>query len=182
MRVRHFLFLIASGRENGNAEQLARIAAQGVPEGAVQTWLRLQDLPLPPFHDIRHSVGVYPKPAGNLKTLLEATLACTDLVMVAPLYWYSLPASLKLYLDHWSGLMRVPDLEFRQRMRGKTMWVISSSSGDPEEAQPLFDTLRLSAEYMHMHWGGSILGSGSKPGEAVQDEEIVRQARGLFRG
>jgi hypothetical protein len=101
--VRHFLFLIASGRENGNAEQLARIAAQGVPEGSVQTWLRLRDLPLPSFEDIRHSLGVYPQPTGNLKTLLEATLTCTDLVMVALLYWYSLPASLKLYLDHWSG-------------------------------------------------------------------------------
>ncbi len=180
--MRHFLFLIASGRENGNAEQLARIAAQGVPEGSVQTWLRLQNLPLPSFEDIRHSVGVYPQPTGNLKILLEATLACTDLVMVAPLYWYSLPASLKLYLDHWSGWMRVPGLEFRRRMHGKTIWVISSSSGDPKEAQPLFDTLRLSAEYMHMRWGGSILGSGSKPGEAVQDEGTVQQAGMLFRG
>jgi hypothetical protein len=78
--------------------------------------------------------------------------------------------------------MRVPDLEFRRRMHGKTIWVISSSSGDPEEAQPLFDTLRLSAEYMHMRWGGSILGSGNKPGEAVQNEGTVLQAGMLFRG
>ena len=38
--------------------------------------------------------------------LLDATLAATDLVFVAPVYWYSLPAAAKLYLDYWSAWLR----------------------------------------------------------------------------
>ena len=96
--MRNFLFLVASARENGNTETLARHAAKSLLEGSVQTWLRLNDLPLPPFEDIRHSVGVYPEPVGHARTLLQATLNATDLVFVAPVYWYSLPASAERYL------------------------------------------------------------------------------------
>jgi NAD(P)H-dependent FMN reductase len=183
--MRKFLFLIASAREGGNSEILALHAAKGLPEGSSQAWLRLPDLPLPPFEDIRHSIGVYPEPVGHAKTLLEATLASTDLVFVAPVYWYSLPTSAKRYLDEWSAWLRVPEfhgqkLEFKARMKDKTLWAISASSGDLEEAQPLLRTLELSAEYMHMRWGGFALGSGSKPGEVLNDASALEAASRLF--
>jgi NAD(P)H-dependent FMN reductase len=183
--MRNFLFLIASAREGGNSEILARRAAETLPENSSQTWLRLDDLSLPPFQDIRHSVGVYPEPIGHAKTLLEATLACTDLVFVAPVYWYSLPASAKRYLDEWSAWMRVPEfhgakLEFKASMKGKTMWAITASTGDLEEATALFRSLELSAEYMHMRWGGFVLGNGSKPGDVLNDASALEAASGLF--
>jgi NAD(P)H-dependent FMN reductase len=183
--MRNFLFLIASAREGGNSELLARRAAETLPEDVSQTWLRLDDLSLPPFQDIRHSVGVYPEPVGHARTLLEATLACTDLVFVAPLYWYGLPASAKRYLDEWSAWMRVPEFQgeklgFKARMQDKTMWAVAASSGDLEEATPLFRTLQLSAEYMHMRWGGFVLGNGSKPGDVLNDAPALEAATGLF--
>ena len=117
---RRFAFLIASTREGGNSEVLARRAAATLPPHVVQQWLRLSDLPLPPFEDVRHvEGGSYPPPTGNAATLLEATLGATDLVFAAPLYWYGVPASLKLYLDHWSGWMRVPGLEFSRAHGGQ---------------------------------------------------------------
>jgi NAD(P)H-dependent FMN reductase len=185
--MRNFLFLIASARQNGNTETLAQHAAKHLPEGASRVWLRLHDLPLPPFTDIRHSLGVYPEPVGHARTLLEATLNATDLVFVAPVYWYSLPAPAKRYLDEWSAWMRVPELngqklEFRSRMAIKTFWAISSSSGDAEEAEPLFATLRSSAHYMHARWGGSVLGNGSRPGDVLSDATALEAASRLFLG
>ncbi|MFX9740626.1 NAD(P)H-dependent oxidoreductase, partial [Acinetobacter baumannii] len=81
-----------------------------------------------------------------------------------PLYWYSLPATLKLYLDHWSAFLRVPGLEFKARMAGKAMAVLcATSSGDePELAQPLVDSLRYSADYLQMRWLGHVLGDGTR--------------------
>ena len=183
--MRNVLFLIASARQDGNTEILARRAAEALPADATQTWLRLDDLSLPPFQDIRHSVGVYPEPIGHAKTLLEATLACTDLVFVAPLYWYSLPATAKRYLDEWSAWMRVPEfqgakLEFKASMKDKAMWAVTASTGDLEEAAALFRTLELSAEYMHMRWGGFVLGNGSKPGDVLNDASALEAASGLF--
>ena len=183
--MRNFLFLIASARPDGNTEILAQRAAKHLPEGASQVWVRLNDLPLPPFVDIRHSLGAYPEPVGHARMLLEATLNATDLVFVAPVYWYSLPAPAKRYLDEWSAWMRVPELnghtlEFRARMSDKTLWAISSSSGDPEEAEPLFATLRSSAHYLRARWGGSVLGNGSKPGDVLLDATALEAASRLF--
>ena len=51
---------------------------------------------------------------------MDATFAATDLVVVSPVYWYSVAASVKLYLDYWSGWMRLP-VDFKAKMRGKTI-------------------------------------------------------------
>ena len=91
-----FLFLVASAREEGAAETLAGRAAQALAAIDEPRWLRLGDLPLEPFIDIRHEGdGTYPEPGGHARTLLDATLR-TDLVFVVPVYWYSLPARAKL--------------------------------------------------------------------------------------
>lgn len=179
---RRFLFLLASSRRDGNAELLARRAAAALPGAIAQCWLRLADLPLPPFDDVRHSGdGSYAMPTGHARTLLDATLSATDLVFVAPLYWYGLPASSKLYLDHWSGWMRVTGIDFKARMAGKTMWVVCVySDEDPNLAEPLFGTLRMTADYMGMRLGGLLLGQGNRPGDVLTDIVSLGQADGLF--
>lgn len=179
---RNYLFLMVGSRRGGNSEMLARRAAAALPDDIEQSWLRLSDLPLPPFEDVRHSgEGIYPAPGANGQILLEATLAATDLVFVAPLYWYGLPAPGKLYLDHWSGWMRLPNVDFKAHMAGKTMWVITAYSDvDPNMAAPLCGTLRLSAEYMKMAWGGFLLGYGNAPGDILQDQQALICADEFF--
>ena len=179
--MKHTLFLIASARENGNSETLALEAAKSLPADQ-QTWLRLQNLPLEPFADIRHSVGVYPQPTGNAKILFDASLAASDIVMIAPVYWYSVPATLKRYLDEWSAWMRVPEANFKARMAGKTIWIISSLSGEISDAEPLLGTLERSAKYMGMRVGGHVIGNGSKPGDVNSDHAALEAARRLFGG
>ncbi|MFG3225184.1 flavodoxin family protein [Kitasatospora sp. NPDC048194] len=179
---RRFLFLDASARVGGNSEQLARLAAEAsLPPGAEQQWLRLADHPLPPFQDLRHTGdGGYPEPAGHERLLLEATIAATDLVFVAPLYWYSLPTAAKLYLDHWSAWLRVPGLDFQARMRGGTLWGVTALAGGDDKAEPLIGTLRLTAEYIGMRWGGVLLGNGTRPGDVLRDERALVAAKSFF--
>ena len=180
---RYFTFIVASGRRDGNTEWLTRKAAERLPAGAAQQWLHLSDLPLPPFEDIRHSVGVYPEPQGNERILFDATLAASDLVFVVPLYWYSVPASAKLYLDYWSGWLRVPDVDFSARMAGKTLWgVCVLSEEDQKRADPLIGTLAITADYMKMGFGGVLLGYGSRPGDISTDKGAIEQARLFFAG
>ncbi|MBA4218808.1 MAG: hypothetical protein C0460_15910 [Methylibium sp.] len=181
---RRVLVLLASTRADGNAELLARAAVAALPAGTELRWQRLAALALPPFEDIRHSVGSYPAPTGDLARLLDDTLWASDLLVATPLYWYSLPATLKLYLDHWSAFLRVPGLEFKARMAGKAMAVLcATSSGDePELAQPLVDSLRYSADYLQMRWLGHVLGDGTRPGDVLRDEAALRAAARLLVG
>ncbi len=180
---RHFLFLVTSSRRAGNSEQLARRAADNLSTTDTQTWINLADYPLPAFADLRHATSENWTPTieGHARTLLEATLAATDLVIVAPVYWYSLPAAAKLYLDHWSAWLRAPGYDFKARMADKTLWAVSTySDTDPRFAAPLKETLRLSAEYMHMRWGGHLLGSGNRPGDVLDDAAALVTAETFF--
>ncbi|MBJ6109138.1 NAD(P)H-dependent oxidoreductase [Hymenobacter sp. BT523] len=176
---RRFLFLLSSTRRMGNTEQLAYCAANSLPPSAQQRWIHLQDHPLPYFVDLRHHTP-YPTPTGNAQLLLEATLDATDLVLVAPLYWYSLPVHAKHYLDYWSAWLRTPNLDFREAMRGKTLWSIVVSSGDRAETQPLEDSLVLTARYMNMRWGGMLYGTGSRPNDIQDDARALHQAQHFF--
>ena len=177
-----FLFLVASAREDGAAETLARRTAQGLSSDQ-QRWIRLADLPLDPFVDSRHEGdGTYPPPQGHARTLLDATLDATDLVFVAPVYWYGLPAWAKLYLDHWSGWMRVPGVDFRARMAGKRLWAMTIVSDEtPASAEPLLGCLRLTTDYMNMEWGGALIGNANRPADILEDREALRQADSFLR-
>jgi NAD(P)H-dependent FMN reductase len=174
----HFLFLVASTREpgiTGNTEWLARRAAQSLGPRAGQTWLSLPSLDLPAFVDRRHTVGEYPMPEGDLRRALDAMLAATDIVFVSPVYWYSLPAPLKVFLDHWSAFLRVPGLDFKARMASKPLRLVTTS-GDRAKAQPSIDSVRLCAEFMGMPWGGALWGKGGAPDAVVNDEAACAAA------
>ena len=174
----HYLFLTTSTRESGhlgNTEWLAQQAAAALPAGTVQTWHHLARMHLPPFVDLRHTVGTYPAPEGDLKTLLDATLAATHIVFVSPVYWFSIPSPLKTYLDHWSGWMRVPGLPFKEQMAAKSLYLITTS-GDRAKAQPMIDSVELCAKFLSMPWGGALWGKGGPPGAVQADAQAVAQA------
>lgn len=176
------LFIVGSARPNGNTELLARLAAKSLDADAGQVWLNLLHDPLPVFEDIRHhDTRKYSVANSVERRYIDETLAATDIVIVSPVYWYSLTASAKLYLDHWSAWMRLPDLDFRNRMRGKTLWGITVLSDEGLlGVQPLIETLRLSADYMDMKWGGVLMGYGNRPGDILNDPPSIDRAGKFF--
>jgi multimeric flavodoxin WrbA len=182
---RHFAFVLGSARVGGNSETLARHAAEHLPTGTTCTWLDLTspDLRLDPFNDYRHDPErhTYPYPTGPGKALLEATLAATDLVIVSPLYWYSVSADVKLYMDHWTGWIRTPGVDFKARMGGKRMWGVTvMSDEDPTLAEPLVGTLRITADYLKMPFGGVLLGYGNRPDDVLRNQETLNRAKTFF--
>src|SRR3954471_4967138 len=182
--MRSFLFLVASTRPDGNTERLARAAARTLPAADEQRWIHLVDHALPPFRDTRHSTG-FTMPDGAAKLLCDATLAATDLVLVVPVYWYSFPWPLQLYLDHWSAWMRLPELAFMDRMAGRPLHaVVVDSDTDPAEGSslPVIDSLRRTAAYMKMTWRGALVGHANRPGEIEKDTAALADAERYFAG
>ncbi|MFE5210591.1 flavodoxin family protein [Streptomyces sp. NPDC056600] len=182
---RSFLFLLGSARQGGNTETLARAAAEQLPDGVEQRWLDLARLPLAGYADARHSGEPWPEVSGpeaeNEALLREATLAATDIVIASPLYWYSVSSWTKAYLDHWSKWLTVPDLDFRARMAGGTLWGVAAM-GDRDEtvAEPLRLMLGNTAAYLRMRDGGLLLGNGSGPGQVLDDARALRRAKTFF--
>ncbi len=178
---RRFLFVLGSARPDGNSELLARRAAEQLPPDVEQRWIDLTAHPLPEFEDLRHD-GDHVRPTeGDTALLLDATLATTDLVIVSPLYWYTVSAQTKRYLDHWSGWLRTPGLDFKATMKGRTLsGVTALAHEEPEVADPLVGTLNNSAAYLGMRFGGVLLANGSKPGDVLRDTQALARAKTFF--
>ncbi len=180
--MRRFLFVLGSTRDNGNSEQLARIAARRLPVDSEAHWLRLTEHPLAPFADTRHTTG-YATPDGTAKLVCDATLAATDLVLVTPVNWYSVSWPLKLYLDHWSAWMRRPELAFAETLAGRNLWAVIVDSDDDDtggSAKPVVDTIARTAAYMDMRWHGALVGHANRPGEIERDTAALTAAATYF--
>ncbi|MFE0512628.1 flavodoxin family protein [Streptomyces sp. NPDC058964] len=179
---RRFLFVLGSARADGNSELLARRAAEQLPADVEQRWLGLTEHPLPDFVDLRHDSDHVRPPADSATGLfLDATLAATDIVIVSPLYWYSVSGLTKRYLDHWSGWLRTPGIDFRATMGGRTLWGVTAlAHREPEVADPLIGLLNNSAAYLGMRFGGVLLGNGSAPGDVLRDQEALAGAKTFF--
>ncbi|MFD5334577.1 flavodoxin family protein [Streptomyces hawaiiensis] len=178
---RRFLFVLGSARAEGNSELLARRAAEQLPRDFEQEWIDLTELPVPDFEDLRHDSDHVRPTEGNVARLLDATLAATDIVIVSPLYWYSVSAQTKRYLDYWSGWLRTPGLDFKTTLAGRTLWGVTALAHTQEVvADPLVGTLHNSAAYMGMRFGGVLLGNGSKPGDVLTDDAALTRAKTFF--
>jgi multimeric flavodoxin WrbA len=178
---RRFLFVLGSARREGNSELLARRAAEQLPAHVEQEWIDLADHPLPEFEDLRHDSDHVRPREGNVALLLDATLAATDIVIVSPLYWYTVSSLTKRYLDYWSGWLRTPGLDFKETLAGRTLWGVTALAHQEQEvADPLAGTLNHSAAYMGMRFGGVLLGNGSKPGDVLKDDEALTRAKTFF--
>jgi hypothetical protein len=146
-----------------------------------QRWVDLNRLPLPDFQDGRHETDDWP-PVENEETLRQATWEATDIVLASPLYWYTLSAQTKRYLDYWSGWLTVPGSDFKKRMAGRTLWGVTVMADDNESvAGGLATTLDHTAAYLGMRFGGLLLGNGSRPGQVRQDERALVRAKTFFR-
>ncbi|MGV9453631.1 flavodoxin family protein [Streptomyces sp. NPDC003635] len=179
---RRFLFVLGSSRPDGNTEFLARRAAEQLPEAVEQEWIDLAEYPLPDFEDLRHDTDHVRPTEGPVARLLDATVAATDVVIASPLYWYTLSAPAKRYLDYWSGWLRTPGLDFKATMAGRTLWGVTVlSDREPVVADPLIGALNNSAAYMGMRFGGVLLGNGSKPGDVRNDTEALTRAKSFFQ-
>ncbi|MEU2222091.1 MULTISPECIES: NAD(P)H-dependent oxidoreductase [unclassified Streptomyces] len=179
---RRFLFVLGSARTEGNTELLARRAAEQLPADVEQRWISLADTPLPDFADLRHdSDHVRPASDTPAGTLLDATLAATDLVIASPVYWYSVSSLTKRYLDHWSAWLRTPGADFKEAMAGRTLWGVAAlAHAERSVADPYTGTLRNSAAYLRMRFGGVLLGNGTKPGDVLEDAEALARAKTFF--
>ena len=176
---RQFLFLLSSARSGGNSALLAQAAAAPLPAHALH-WIDLSAAQLPPYRDLRPAAA---RPEGDLAAIMEAMRAARGIVIVAPVYWYALPAPAKLLLDHWSGWFDASETGFADWAREKTVHLITARA-DPDPTVP--DTLeamvKRSILWLGMNWGGALHGVGDAVGEIAEDKAAMAAAGGFLIG
>lgn len=165
--MRRILFLTASPRAHSNSEMLARRAAEGLAPGTATHWQSLTTPALPAFRDLRPGhAGV---PMGRLGDLFAHIMLATDIVFVAPIYWYAFPAPLHLLLSHMSGWLDVPEVKFHAGLQGKAVYLITARADpDPTVPDQAEAAMKRSATWLGMSWQGALHGVADAPGEMAQ--------------
>jgi len=94
------------------------------------------------------------------------------IILVTPVYWYTMSALMKTFLDRWSDLLTIRK-DLGRGLKGKWVYVISSYG----TAYPVGfdDPFRLTCDYMGMHFGGSLHHYCGK--DPVYLEQNVRNIR-----
>ena len=83
--------------------------------------------------------------------LMERILQHDPIILATPVYWYSMSAIMKIFIDRLSDCIIIRK-DIGRRLAGKSLYVLASYSTtlpDGFEA-----TFRQTCEYMAMHYGG----------------------------
>lgn len=141
---------------------------------AAQSWIDLTSVTIPPYRDIRPSTAL---PQGDLFTIMGAMRDASDIVIVAPVYWYALPAPAKLLLDHWSGWFDAAETGFSTWAREKTVHLVTTRADpDPTVTDPVEAMVKRSILWLGMRWGGALHGVADAVGDIERDKVAMAAA------
>lgn len=118
---------------------------------------------------------------GRLGDVFGQIMLASDIVIVAPIYWYAFPGPLHLLLAHLSGWLDVPELRMLDSLKGKRLWLVTTRA-DPDPSVPAQAEamLRRTGEWLGMTWGGALHGVADAPGE-IEGSETWGQAKSFLR-
>jgi len=135
------IIIFGSSRSDGNTLQ------------AIKTVIR--DTPIP-IVDLRElNIAQYDYIYANAKDdfipLAEKMVRYNPIILATPVYWYSMSASLKIFIDRWSDLLDIRK-DIGRRLAGKDLYVISSYG----ESIPrgFEDAFSQTCEYLDMQYKG----------------------------
>ena len=136
--------LFSSSRRLGNTGQLTDRIAQALNIEVVDL-TRLRISPYDYDHQNR---------SDDFEPLMKQVLAHEQIIFATPIYWYAVSPAMKLFLDHISDFLDLPDLLPQgRRLRGKNAYVVCTSACDEPSAQFMGAFLET-CQYLGMHFGG----------------------------
>jgi multimeric flavodoxin WrbA len=157
------IVLFASSRRHGNTGQVVdRIATELAIEVVDLSAVRMS-----PF-----DYG-YANRADDFEPLMDRVLAHEQIVFASPVYWYSAPPPMKIFLDRINDFLTLPELRAKgRRLRGKRAYVVTTS-GNNEVSPAFIYMFKETFGYLGMHYRGVLhlnCDGGDVPGAA--DREI----------
>jgi multimeric flavodoxin WrbA len=129
------LALVGSPRKGGNTDVLTDEFLRGAREAKAEVEkVYLDDLRIRPIAEVGDDLAtrVDLRADDDLPGLLERFLAADVAVIASPVYWESVSAQMKCFVDRWSAY--VGQESFKRRFAGKGFAVLCPCAL-PEEAQ-----------------------------------------------
>ena len=156
--------LFSSSRRQGNTGRLIdRIASELKIE-----IVDLADRSISPFdYDHRNR-------DDDFEPVMRHVLAHDQIIFASPIYWYSVSAAMKVFLDRISDFLELPDLLAEgRRLRGKTGYVVCTSAS-AEAAPEFMSAFDEVFRYLGVRFGGALHVDCSDGYVPVEHDPIAR--------
>lgn len=154
----------------------------GTSRGDGNTWGLLRGanarLELPIFDVTSLRISYFDYDSGNLNDdfipTMEKLVEFETIGLVSPVYWYSVSAQIKTFIDRISDLLG-PRKDLGRRLRGKRLFLMANGSTDMSLPTCMEQMVQKTAEYLGMRYEGSHYTRVEN--DLVLDEDVVLAAR-----
>ena len=166
--------LFGGSRPAGNSAELAKMTLQDLD----YNWIDLTQYRFNPVRDVRHDEQIISSYNDDYKNIIDQVLKSDTVLLVSPVYWYSVSASMKAFIDHWSETLRDPDYpDFKEKMAQIDFRLILVGGDCPKiKARPCMHQIEYSLEFLGAALKDYLIGNANAPGEIVKDTYAVRIA------
>ena len=166
--------LFGGSRPEGNTATLTKQALEGVEH----TWIDLTDYRFDPVRDVRHENSEIRDYQDDYKEVIDQMLASDIVIFASPIYWYSVSASLKAFIDHWSETLEDPDYaHFKKRLAEIDFRLVIVGGDCPQvKGKPCLKQIEYSLEFLGARLSDSIIGSAERPGDIYNDRYALDHA------
>ncbi|MFW6181859.1 MAG: flavodoxin family protein [Spirochaetota bacterium] len=183
-RNRQVLIVLGSPRERGNSASLADRVAEGV-QSAGGVWERvfLHGLRISPCNacdrcqaDLRRFCVI----EDDMQDLYPRILRAHALLIAGPVYWFTMSAQTKLFMDRCYALLGPGGSLLEGKRIGLALAYGDTdpfTSGAVNALRAFQDAFRYTGSIL----AGSVYGSASEPGEIERDQQLMELARRLGR-
>jgi multimeric flavodoxin WrbA len=168
-----------SPRENGNSVRLAGEVARGARgNGAEVEVFNLHKLAINPCNacDACRKSGAKGCIVKDDMQMLVPKLTAADAIVIAsPVYWFSISAQTKLFIDRFYGMGEHPN----HALKGKKMAVVLTYADADPFVSGAVNALRMYQDifrYVGAKIVGMVYGSAWKAGEIEGNKEVMEKA------
>lgn len=179
---RKIVIVNGSPREKGNSVLLARETARGARDGGADVEVfDLQKLMISPCNacDACRAAGAKGCIVKDDMQMLYPKLVDADAIVIAsPIYWFSITAQTKMFIDRFYGMGEHPN----NALKGKKIGIILTYADADPFISGAVNALRMYQDmfrYIGCEIAGMVYGSAWAAGEIAANKEVMGKAYDL---
>ena len=85
---------------------------------------------------------------------IESLSAFSTIGFVSPMYWYTVSAQLKTFIDRLSDLLG-PRKDLGRKLRGKNTFLLATGNTEPQITPGMEEVVKRTSDYMGMNYRGA---------------------------
>lgn len=141
------------------------------------------EIKAPVFDLSRLNISCFDYEARNLEDdflpTIESLQKVSTIGFVSPMYWYTVSAQLKIFIDRLSDLLG-PRKDLGQKLRGKSTFLLATGSTESKITAGMEEVIARTSEYLGMKYLGAHYAHVRE--DFMLDKEVLLRASDFIQG